>query len=152
MDTKFLHTVCGITALISSMCVSKHSSWMDPRVSLRIENASIRCNFSSHKRDSILQAAHLPMFKVRARISFPITLCDHRCLWLGISRCLKAECIASARLNLSRISCLVCSLVNVCSRSHSASFNFLISISVIIPFHKQKTLGFLSLGSLEVKM
>ena len=66
------HTVCGITARISSMCVSKHSSWMNPRVSRRIENALIRTNFSSHKRESILVAAHLPMFRVRVRISFPI--------------------------------------------------------------------------------
>jgi len=27
------------------MCVLKHSSWMNPRVSLRIENALIRANF-----------------------------------------------------------------------------------------------------------
>ena len=27
------------------MCVSKHSTWMNPLVSLRIENALIRCNF-----------------------------------------------------------------------------------------------------------
>jgi hypothetical protein len=40
------------------MCVSKHSSWMNP-LALQPENASIRSNFSSHKRESILVAARL---------------------------------------------------------------------------------------------
>jgi hypothetical protein len=54
------------------MCVSKHSSWMNPHVSWRIENALIRCNFSSHKRDFILQAAHLQFWVLQARVAIAL--------------------------------------------------------------------------------
>jgi hypothetical protein len=40
------------------MRVLKHSTWMNP-LALRPENALIRSNFSSHKRESILVAARL---------------------------------------------------------------------------------------------
>ena len=58
------------------MCVLKHSSWMNPRVSLRIENALIRCDLSLHKRSFIPQAARFPMFQVRGEPSLLHTVKD----------------------------------------------------------------------------
>ena len=65
---------------MKNVCIK--ALYMDtyPPVSLRIENALIRTNFSSHKRDFILVAARLlQCFKCGARTSFPhITLCGLR--------------------------------------------------------------------------
>jgi len=44
-----------------------------PLVTFRLENALIRLDFSHYKKCFIPKAAHSPMFKVQARISFPIT-------------------------------------------------------------------------------
>jgi 16S rRNA G1207 methylase RsmC len=54
------------------MCVSKHSTWMNPRVSLRIENASIRCDFLFYKKNSIPQAAHLQFWVMQARVAIAL--------------------------------------------------------------------------------
>ena len=51
-----------IQRTVANACIKALYMSMSPLVSLRIENALIRTNFSSHKRDSILVAARSPMF------------------------------------------------------------------------------------------
>ena len=132
------------------MCVLKHSKIL--RLPVRKECFNTNWFFLPHKGFHPSRRPFAPCFKCGARTSFPV--CSHfavyNCPW-AISRFLTDWLYTLARSIFAKIILRKSSLDSVCCLVNSISRCFFLSFSIIVPCGKQKTPGFLILGSLEFK-